>query len=107
LLVFTKIWPWYAIWPLAFGALKPGSNGARMAVMLSAGVSLLYAFIDYQETPWNVLFVCRSIPTIVIPALLFAVLRLSGAFKRSNYVLAEYPESPEHAGRSDTSAVTA
>ncbi len=27
LLVFTKIWPWYAIWPLALGALKPASAG--------------------------------------------------------------------------------
>jgi len=76
LLVFTKIWPWYAVWPLAYGALKPGSLATRLAVMLSAGMLLLYALLDYCNTQWNWVNDYRSIPTIVIPTALFALLLL-------------------------------
>ena len=76
LLVFTKIWPWYAVWPLAFGALKPGSSATRLAVLLSAGMVLLYALLDFCNTQWNWVNDYRSIPTIVLPVALFALLLL-------------------------------
>ena len=74
LLVFTKIWPWYVVWPLAYGALKPGSQGARLAIMLSAGMTLTYALLDYCNTPWDWLYDYRSIFTIVLPVVLFGLL---------------------------------
>ena len=37
LLVFTKIWPWYAIWPLAFGALKATRPVMRLALLYRPG----------------------------------------------------------------------
>jgi hypothetical protein len=76
LLVFTKIWPWYAVWPLAFGALKPGSPVTRLALLLSAGMPLLYALLDYCNTQWDWVNDYRSIPTIVLPVALFAMLQL-------------------------------
>jgi hypothetical protein len=82
LLVFTKIWPWYMIWPLAFGALKPGSAPARLAILLSAGMATMYAFLEYCDTPRDWLYEYRSIPTIVLPVAVFAVLKLCGRFSR-------------------------
>ena len=76
LLVFTKIWPWYAVWPLAFGALKPRSSATRLAVMLSAGMLVLYPLLDYCKTQWDWVYDYRSIPTIVLPVVLFALLNL-------------------------------
>ena len=78
LLVFTKIWPWYVIWPLAFGALKPSGSGIRLAVLLSAGMTITYALLDYSNTPLNLLYDYRSIPTIVLPVVLFVILKLCG-----------------------------
>ena len=76
LLVFTKIWPWYAVWPLAFGALKPASQGTRLAIMLSAGMLTIYALFDYSASDrWYWINEYRSIPTIVLPVVLFAILR--------------------------------
>jgi hypothetical protein len=76
LLVFTKIWPWYAIWPLAFGALKPGSASTRLAVMLSAGMIVIYVLFDFSSSDqWYWVNDIRSIPTIVAPVVLFGVLQ--------------------------------
>jgi hypothetical protein len=77
LLVFTKIWPWYAVWPLAFGALNPGSANTRLAIMLSAGMITMYALFDFSSSDrWYWINDYRSIPTIVLPVLLFAVIQL-------------------------------
>jgi len=84
LLVFTKIWPWYAIWPLAFGALRPASLATRLAVMLSAGMILLYAELDYCNTQWNWVNDYRSIPTIVLPFVLFALSLLWRQMRRTS-----------------------
>jgi len=80
LLVFTRIWPWYLIWPLAFGALKPTGSGIRLAVLLSAGMMASYALLDYVRTPWDWVYEYRSIPTIVVPVAVFAF--LDGRFRR-------------------------
>ena len=88
LLVFTKIWPWYVIWPMAYGALKPRSGIARLAAMLSGGGILLYALLDFTTTRWDWLYDYRSIPTIVAPVVLFAVLKLWEIFRRGNRGLA-------------------
>jgi hypothetical protein len=71
LLVFTKIWPWYAVWPLALGVLKPLSSPARLAILLSGGMGLLYPLLDYSGTQWYWVNDCRSIPTIVLPVAIF------------------------------------
>jgi len=77
LLVFTKIWPWYAVWPLAFGALKPESAATRLAIMLSAGMITIYVLFDYSSSDqWNWVNDYRSIPTIILQVVLFAVLAL-------------------------------
>jgi len=94
LLVFTKIWPWYGIWPLAFGALKPRSSPTRLAIMLSAGMVTLYAFLDYTNTPWDWVYECRSIPTIVLPVVLFAILKFSGLFSRQSVVYSPAGSEP-------------
>ncbi len=82
LLVFTKIWPWYAVWPLALGALKPDSAPTRLAIYLSAGMIMLYALLDYSTTQWQWFYDYRSIPTIVLPVALFAIVQCCGLFRR-------------------------
>jgi hypothetical protein len=83
LLVFTKIWPWYVIWPLAYGALRPGSGSMRLAVMLSAGMLTMYALFDYSNSlQWSWVNDYRSIPTIVLPVVVFAAIELWGALGR-------------------------
>jgi hypothetical protein len=86
LLVFTKIWPWYAIWPLALGALKPESAPMRLAVWLSAGMLTMYAFLDYCTTQWDWLYNYRSIPTIVLPVALYGIAVAWGLFQRRRTV---------------------
>ena len=71
LLVFSKIWPWYAVWPLAFGALNPRSYPARLAMMLSAGLLLLYVFLGFENTRCEWAYDYRSIFTIVLPVVLW------------------------------------
>jgi hypothetical protein len=88
LLVFTKIWPWYVVWPLAYGALKPGSGGMRLAIMLSAGMTVTYAFLDYTNTPYDWLYDYRSVFTIVLPAALFGMLKLWGVIGAQKSVAA-------------------
>jgi hypothetical protein len=75
LTVFTKIWPWYAVWPLAYGALKPKSPATRLAILLSAGMLIMYALFDYSDSQdWSWINEYRSIPTIVLPVALFGIL---------------------------------
>ena len=80
--IFTKIWPWYAVWPLAFGALKPMNSPTRLAVLLSAGMATLYGFLDYCNTEFDWLYAYRSIPTIVLPVVLFALLKCVDVVRR-------------------------
>jgi hypothetical protein len=94
LLVFTKIWPWYAIWPLAFGALKPRSASTRLAIMLSAGMIVIYVLFDYSSSDqWSWVNDFRSIPTIVLPVGLFAILESWRRWRRSRVTIGR-PEVP-------------
>ena len=75
LLVFTKIWPWYLLWPLAFGALRPRSRSMLLALLLSAGMLSMYVLFDFS-TSLTLYWVndYRSLPSIVLPLVIFAVL---------------------------------
>ena len=73
--VLTAIWPWYAFWPLAFGALIPRSGPTLLAMMLSAGMSALYAFLGFADTRLEWLYDYRSLFTIALPVLLFALMK--------------------------------
>jgi hypothetical protein len=84
LLVFTKIWPWYVIWPLAYGALKPDSGSTRLAIMLSAGMIIMYPLFDYSNSlQWSWVNDYRSLPTIVLPVVVFAAMQLWRAWERA------------------------
>jgi hypothetical protein len=75
LLVFTKIWPWYAVWPLAYGALRPASKATQLGMMLSAGMLTMYVWFDFSNSQkWAWVNECRSIPAIVAPVFLFVIL---------------------------------
>jgi hypothetical protein len=75
LLVFTKIWPWYAIWPLAFGALRPRSAAMWLAVLLSAGMPAMYVLFDFSNSlEWSWLNDYRSIFSIVLPVVIFGII---------------------------------
>jgi len=76
LLVFTRIWPWYGIWPLAFGALIPRSGAAWLGVMLSAGMGASYALLGFCNTRLEWLYDTRSLFTIVLPVVLFAGMQI-------------------------------
>lgn len=67
LTVATQIWPWYVIWTLALGALKPTRAPARLAVLLSAGMPTLYGMIGFGMSSYDGMYALRSIPAIVIP----------------------------------------
>jgi|GEM_PF-1602557 len=70
-LIMTQMWPWYMIWALAFGALKPGNSPARLAAMLSAGMLTLYVTIGCASGDHDWINTFRSVPAIVLPSLLF------------------------------------
>ena len=76
LLVFSKIWPWYMVWPLAIGAILPRSVPARLSVAMSAGFILLYVFLDYADTRFEWAYDLRSLFTIVLPVILFALVEI-------------------------------
>jgi hypothetical protein len=100
LLVFTKIWPWYGVWPLALGALKPRSPVTLLALLLSAGMSVLYPLLDYSSTQWYWVNDYRSIPTIVVPVVIFALARLLRFLaSRESEPLPEPAMTPEAAPR--------
>ena len=71
--VMTQIWPWYLLWALALGALRPGSLPFRLSAVLSAGMMTLYCTISFDQgdCPWICHF--RSLPALVIPAAGFAI----------------------------------
>lgn len=79
LLVFTKIWPWYVIWPLSFGALEPDRASTRLALFLSAGMTITYSLLDYTNTSWDWVYEYRSLPSILLPVALFALLKIPSA----------------------------
>lgn len=72
LVVFTKLWPWYAVWPLAFAALNPGRAAARLAVWLSAGLAGLYGYVTYCNTRAEWLYDYRSVFVAVAPVAAWA-----------------------------------
>jgi hypothetical protein len=76
LTVVTQIWPWYVIWPLAFGALRPGRAAIQLALLLSATLAMSYALLGFCNTRFEWLFDDRSLFTIVLPVALFAIVEL-------------------------------
>jgi hypothetical protein len=76
LLVLTAIWPWYSLWPLAFGALIPRSGPTVLAMMLSGGMSALYALLGFADTRLEWVYDYRSLFTIALPVVLFALMKL-------------------------------
>ena len=70
-LVMTQFWPWYMIWALALGALKPLQLSARLALMLSAGAMTLYVTTGYDLGDHEWIYVWRSIPAVILPTILF------------------------------------
>jgi len=46
-------WPWYVIWMLALAALLPGSAHARLAVLFSCTVLLIYVASSWRLSIWN------------------------------------------------------
>ena len=77
LTVATQIWPWYAIWGLALGALKPGSAPARLAVCLSIGMSTLYAMLGFGFSKFHWLYDLRSVPAVLLPVAAWLVWMIS------------------------------
>lgn len=43
-LAWTFFFPWYVLWALALAALRPGSAGARLTALASAGALMVYVF---------------------------------------------------------------
>jgi len=74
LLVFTRIWPWYGVWPLAFAAVTPTAPRALLAVLLSAGMTASYALMGCCNTRLEWLYDYRSLFTIVLPVLIACLL---------------------------------
>lgn len=73
-LIITEIWPWYANWAVALGALASTRAPARFALILSACVMTLYVTLGYQGSDAAWVFKLRSIPAFVLPLVLFVVL---------------------------------
>ncbi len=76
LLVVTQIWPWYMIWPVAFGALRPAGAATQLALLMSAALAMSYALLGFCNTRLEWVFDYRSLFTIVIPVVAFALWRL-------------------------------
>ena len=87
LLIFTQLWPWYALWPLAYGALQPGRRPALLAMLLSFGFTTLYALFGYENTHFGWVCDYRSLFAVALPVALFALLQLPGLFRRGDAVL--------------------
>ena len=73
LTVATQVWPWYAIWGLALGALRPQSAPARLAICLSAGMTTLYAMLGFGFGKFHWLYNWRSVPLILLPVAVWLV----------------------------------
>jgi hypothetical protein len=70
-LVMTQMWPWYILWALGFGALKPERLPARLAVLLSGFVMTLYITLGYAAGDNTWIYTFRSLPAIVLPFVIF------------------------------------
>ncbi len=73
-LIMTQFWPWYLLWAVALGALKPQGSPAKLALLLSGCVLTLYVTINYENGDDQWVYVCRSLPALVLPLLLFTIL---------------------------------
>ena len=73
-LIITEIWPWYANWAVALGALTTSRRPAQLAAILSACVLTLYVTLGFQGGDSNWIFALRSLPAFVLPLVLFVVL---------------------------------
>ena len=82
-LIVTEIWPWYANWAVALGALSVHRQPARLAAILSACVLTLYVTIGFQGSEPDWVFALRSLPAFVLPLALFAALYYRRTSSRS------------------------
>ncbi len=73
-LITTGIWPWYANWAVALGALATHRRPARLAALLSGCVLTLYVTIGFEGRFADWVYALRSLPAFVLPLLLFAAL---------------------------------
>jgi hypothetical protein len=73
-LIITEIWPWYANWAVAVGALATTRAPARLAMLLSACVMTLYLTLGFQGSEMEWVFSLRSLPAFLLPLVLFVVL---------------------------------
>jgi len=80
-LVMTQFWPWYVLWAVALGAMKPDAIPAKFAVWLSASVLTLYVTLGYEETDSEWIYTYRSLPAVVFPLILFALLYCCRRFR--------------------------
>jgi hypothetical protein len=84
-LITTRFWPWYLIWALALGALKPANLPAKLALLMSASVLTLYLTMDYSSLDYDWIYNIRSIPAVVLPAVVFMVVVLCRKRKNDEY----------------------
>lgn len=73
-LILTEIWPWYANWAVAVGALATNRAPAKLAAILSACVLTLYVTLGFQGSEPNWIYALRSLPAFVLPLLIWFVL---------------------------------
>ncbi len=73
-LITTGIWPWYANWAVALGALATHRQPARLAAILSACVLTLYVTIGFEGPYASWVYSLRSLPAFVLPLVLFIAL---------------------------------
>jgi hypothetical protein len=77
-LIATQLWPWYLIWALTLGALKPANLPAKLAMFISVGVLTLYLTIGYEVGDLDWIYNLRSIPAILLPTAVFMVMSFAG-----------------------------
>lgn len=63
----TWFWPWYALWALPAAALFPRSSWARLVVLFSWGVLLIYAGLGFEDTNLWYAQTYRAIPAFGLP----------------------------------------
>ena len=91
-LIITEIWPWYANWAVAVGALATPRLPARLAALLSACVLTLYVTLGFQGSENNWIYALRSLPAFVLPLVLFVTIY------RRNRARDAFPLSPPERG---------
>jgi hypothetical protein len=70
-LTLTWFWPWYLLWGLMPVALVPRSRVARLTVLFSWGVLLVYVGLGFADTRFWFLTSYRSIGMFGLPVLIF------------------------------------